>query len=113
MRVDSSGCLHTGLVRNSASEELLWSYLVQLVGAVRAASLAGLALRAGCLMPSKVLVTPHGRLHVNCLGLPDVLLGEMAGTLRQAMAKPTAVVDGALDSWWHCIAYTEVRMGCN
>jgi hypothetical protein len=36
------------------SEQVLWSYAVQLAGALRAAHAAGLALRPGCLHPSKV-----------------------------------------------------------
>ena len=43
-----------GLMRNPATEEQLWSYLVQLTGALRAVHSAGLAVRAGCLAPSKV-----------------------------------------------------------
>ncbi len=44
----------SGLVRNAASEEQLWSYLVQLASALRAVHSAGLACRAASLAPSKV-----------------------------------------------------------
>lgn len=44
----------TGLVRSAATEEQLWSYLVQLTSALRAVHLAGKAVRASCLTPSKV-----------------------------------------------------------
>jgi PAB-dependent poly(A)-specific ribonuclease subunit 3 len=48
-----------GLVRNPASEEQLWSYLVQLASALRCVHSAGLAARAACLMPSKVRRRPR------------------------------------------------------
>ena len=41
-------------MRNPASEEQLWGYLVQLGCALRAVHSAGLAARPACLMPSKV-----------------------------------------------------------
>lgn len=41
-------------MRNPATEEQLWSYLVQLTSALRCIHGAGLAARPGCLMPSKV-----------------------------------------------------------
>lgn len=43
-----------GLVRNPATEDQLWSYLVQLGCGLRAVHSAGLAARPACLMPSKV-----------------------------------------------------------
>lgn len=47
---------HQGLMRNPATEEQLWSYLVQLTSALRCIHGAGLAARPGCLMPSKVKI---------------------------------------------------------
>lgn len=44
----------TGLVRTAATEDQLWSYLVQLASALRAVHMGGGALRAPCLTPSKV-----------------------------------------------------------
>lgn len=41
-------------MRNPASEDQLWSYLVQLGCGLRAIHSAGLAARPACLMPSKV-----------------------------------------------------------
>jgi hypothetical protein len=53
----------SGLSRNPATEEQLWSYLVQLASALRAVHSAGLACRPVCLAPSKVhpphTPTPH------------------------------------------------------
>ncbi len=45
-----------GLVRNAATEEQLWSYLVQLTSVLRAVHCNGGAVRAACLTPSKVWV---------------------------------------------------------
>lgn len=44
------------LVNNTPGADQLWSYLVQLAAAVRAAHAAGMAVRAACLHPSKVSV---------------------------------------------------------
>jgi PAB-dependent poly(A)-specific ribonuclease subunit 3 len=101
-----------GLVRNAASEEQLWSYLMQVGGqgpasrvrlcpqtagrwpgcilphpgprplpllpqltaALRAVHCAGLALHAGCLGPSKVLVNGLGKVRVSCCGIVDTLV---------------------------------------
>lgn len=43
-----------GLMRNPATEEQLWSYLVQLTGALRAVHSAGMAAWPGSIAPSKV-----------------------------------------------------------
>ena len=55
-----------GLMRNAPSEEQLWSYLTQLASALRVVHCAGLAVRTGSLMPSKVLLTSHatGRIRI-------------------------------------------------
>ncbi len=45
----------SGLAHNAATEEQLWSYLVQLASALRVVHSAGLACRAASLAPSKVL----------------------------------------------------------
>ncbi|PSC73700.1 PAB-dependent poly(A)-specific ribonuclease subunit 3 [Micractinium conductrix] len=63
-----------GLTRNPASEEQLWSYLVQLASALRCIHAQGLAARPACLMPSKVLLTSAGRVRLGSLGVPEVLL---------------------------------------
>ncbi|GAB4817655.1 hypothetical protein N2152v2_004701 [Parachlorella kessleri] len=65
-----------GLVRSPASEEQLWSYLVQLTAALRAVHSAGLALRPAALAPSKVLLTTSGRVRVGSLGVQEVLASE-------------------------------------
>ena len=43
-----------GLAHNAATEEQLWSYLVQLASALRAVHSAGLACRSASLTASKV-----------------------------------------------------------
>ncbi|KAI3433530.1 hypothetical protein D9Q98_003340 [Chlorella vulgaris] len=62
-----------GLVRTPASEEQLWSYLVQLASGLRCIHSAGLAARPACLQPSKVLLCVAGRVRIGALGLPEVL----------------------------------------
>jgi PAB-dependent poly(A)-specific ribonuclease subunit 3 len=61
------------LVRRGATPDQLWSYLVQLACALRAAHTAGRALRVASLHASKVLLVPPGRLRVGSLGLADAL----------------------------------------
>lgn len=48
-----------GLMQSSApSEEVLWSYLVQLISGLRAAHCANLICHAACLAPSKASLSP-------------------------------------------------------
>eukprot|EP00878_Enallax_costatus_P043494 GHUV01051497.1.p1 GENE.GHUV01051497.1~~GHUV01051497.1.p1 ORF type:complete len:204 (-),score=54.80 GHUV01051497.1:379-990(-) len=65
------------LIRNTPTEELLWSYTVQLAAILRAAHASGLALRPAALSATKVLVTPVGRLKVSGLGVAEALTGEV------------------------------------
>ncbi|XP_037086618.1 PAN2-PAN3 deadenylation complex subunit pan3-like [Pollicipes pollicipes] len=53
-------------------ESLIWSYVIQLTGALRLVHGSGLACRV--LDPTKVLVTGQDRVHVNCCGVLDVLM---------------------------------------
>jgi len=62
-----------GLVRNSCTEEQLWSYLVQISSALRALHTNGLVARTGNLMPNKVLLTSAGRVRLGSLGILDTL----------------------------------------
>ncbi|KAF0298845.1 PAN2-PAN3 deadenylation complex subunit PAN3 [Amphibalanus amphitrite] len=71
-------------------EPLIWSYVIQLTGALRQVHSSGLACRV--LDPSKILVTgeyasPGGsdRLHINCCGVLDVLLFDNNATNPLAM----------------------------
>lgn len=66
---------NAGLMRNAPSEEQLWSYLTQLASALRVVHCAGLAVRTGSLMPSKVLLTSHatGRIRIGSLGILNTL----------------------------------------
>ncbi|KAK9830883.1 hypothetical protein WJX81_001688 [Elliptochloris bilobata] len=67
----------SGLARPSPpSEEQLWSYLVQLTAALRAAHSARRALRSQALAASKVLLTSPGRIRVGSLGIMELLVGE-------------------------------------
>lgn len=68
-----------GLVRSPASEEQLWSYLVQLASALRCIHGAGLAARPACLAPSKVLLTSGGRVRLGSVGIPEALSAEAGG----------------------------------
>ncbi|KAK9820130.1 hypothetical protein WJX72_006407 [[Myrmecia] bisecta] len=62
-----------GLVRNTPSEEHLWTYLVQLTAALRAVHCAGLACRPGSLLASKVLLISAGRIKIGSLGVLDLI----------------------------------------
>ena len=66
-------------------EPRLWSYTVQLITALAAIHNSSLAVRS--LAPSKILVTPTGRLLINCVGMMDIL---NADTLP---ALPLAIVE--------------------
>lgn len=63
-------------MRNPATEEQLWSYLVQLTSALRCIHSAGLAARPGCLMPSKA--SPRGRMLWCCEALRTLCHGQTA-----------------------------------
>lgn len=68
----------SGLVHSPVTEEQLWSYLVQLTSAIRAAHSSGLALRPGSLAPSKVIITEMGRIRVAATGILEALTGDLA-----------------------------------
>lgn len=53
------------------NEDVLWSYICQLVSALRAMHSQGLACR--CVYPSKILVTGKNRLRINGVGVSDVI----------------------------------------
>ncbi|XP_039286752.1 PAN2-PAN3 deadenylation complex subunit PAN3 isoform X2 [Nilaparvata lugens] len=53
------------------SEGTMWSYVIQLTGALRVIHAAGLACRS--LDPSKVLLTARSRIRISCCGISDVL----------------------------------------
>lgn len=53
------------------TEHLLWSYIVQILSALKAIHSSGLACRT--LEPSKVLVSGKSRVRVNCVGIFDVM----------------------------------------
>ena len=95
----------SGLVRNAASEEQLWSYLVQLASALRAIHSAGLACRAASLAPSKVrhdlrngsLLNPErccchksvgSSAHSGCILLPKHTWAAMGQVFAEALACP-------------------------
>ncbi|KAJ3482196.1 hypothetical protein NLI96_g7144 [Meripilus lineatus] len=55
-------------------ERTLWSYIIQLAGAIKAVHDAGLAVRV--VDVTKILVTSKNRIRINCCGLYDVLMFE-------------------------------------
>ncbi|XP_068206142.1 PAN2-PAN3 deadenylation complex subunit pan3 isoform X1 [Palaemon carinicauda] len=68
--------LHKNLQHNSGTtlipETILWTYIIQLTGALRAIHTQGLACRT--LDPSKIILTDgKTRIRVNCCGIIDVL----------------------------------------
>ena len=61
---------HAGsMVQMNATEENVWSYLMQMVAGMGAVHETGLACRAG-LHPSKILVLPGGRIRLGKHSLP-------------------------------------------
>lgn len=70
----SSGLLHGQLSGSMGCipEATLWSYIIQIANAIRAAHDAGLALRM--IDPAKILLTGKNRLRINSCGIVDVLL---------------------------------------
>ncbi len=56
---------------NRLSEKMLWSYIGQLVSAVKMIHASGLACRV--MEPSKILITGKNRLRINCCGLFDMI----------------------------------------
>ncbi|CED85393.1 Poly(A) ribonuclease subunit [Phaffia rhodozyma] len=52
-------------------ERTLWSYIIQIVGALRAVHREGLACRL--IESSKILVTGKNRIRINCCGILDVI----------------------------------------
>lgn len=58
-----------------------WSYICQLVNALKSIHSAGLSCRA--LTPSKVLISPGNRLHLNGLGILDVLFPQTSAPIEQ------------------------------
>ncbi|GAA97963.1 hypothetical protein E5Q_04643 [Mixia osmundae IAM 14324] len=61
-------------------ERVLWSYIIQISSAIRAAHTAGLALRT--VEISKILLTGKNRLRVNCCSMFDVLRFENDASLE-------------------------------
>lgn len=58
-------------------ERVLWTYLIQLANAIKAVHSAGLAVR--CLDPSKILLTGHNRVRINCGAVLDVIAFDAGG----------------------------------
>jgi PAB-dependent poly(A)-specific ribonuclease subunit 3 len=66
-------------------EPLLWSYIIQLTGALRTIHEAGLAARV--IFPSKILVSGRSRLLLSCAGLLDVLAYENGSSNSATVAR--------------------------
>lgn len=65
-----------GLMRSRPpTEDVLWSYLVQIMSGIRATHSAHLICHAACLSPSKVLLVSSGRIRIGSLGVGEVLVG--------------------------------------
>eukprot|EP00027_Filamoeba_sp_ATCC50430_P018522 CAMPEP_0168565566 /NCGR_PEP_ID=MMETSP0413-20121227/13917_1 /TAXON_ID=136452 /ORGANISM="Filamoeba nolandi, Strain NC-AS-23-1" /LENGTH=657 /DNA_ID=CAMNT_0008597453 /DNA_START=148 /DNA_END=2121 /DNA_ORIENTATION=- len=52
-------------------EDVLWSYIIQLVSAIKAVHSAGLACRV--ILPSKILITGKNRIRLSGVGIHDVV----------------------------------------
>ncbi|KAJ9507985.1 hypothetical protein QJQ45_021312 [Haematococcus lacustris] len=84
-------------------EATLWSYAVQLAALLRAVHAGGLALKASCLHPTKMLLLPLaqvllsslGRLRVSCCGVVDTLSSSL-GVEREELHRLQRIDLGAL-----------------
>ena len=63
--------LHFDRVRLAVSEDILWSYLVQIISALRVIHRAGLACRV--LSPYGVIQTSKNRIRISGAGVFDVM----------------------------------------
>ncbi|KAF9221691.1 hypothetical protein BS17DRAFT_803255 [Gyrodon lividus] len=61
-----------GLMGVAIPETTLWSYIIQIANAIRAAHEAGLAVRM--IDPTKILMTGKNRLRISSCGIVDVLM---------------------------------------
>jgi PAB-dependent poly(A)-specific ribonuclease subunit 3 len=75
-----------------APEATLWSYLAQLLAALRAAHAAGLALRPAALHSSKVLLAAPGRVRLAAAGAADALAGAPPADLAAAQRADLAAL---------------------
>ena len=93
------------------SEEQLWSYLVQLTSALRAAHGAGLLLRPAALVPSKILLTSPGRIRVGaCRARSPVArlpLAHSAFSGKGLLSRRP--LTGLIESLVHCSCLTAKR----
>lgn len=76
------------------SEESLWSFLIQLVAAIKAIHDAGLAART--VLASKVLLTGKNRIRLNCVGIDDFFNYDMRRNVVQAKQLEDVVSLGKL-----------------
>eukprot|EP01122_Echinamoeba_exundans_P014171 TRINITY_DN6365_c0_g1_i1.p1 TRINITY_DN6365_c0_g1~~TRINITY_DN6365_c0_g1_i1.p1 ORF type:complete len:670 (+),score=153.29 TRINITY_DN6365_c0_g1_i1:180-2189(+) len=76
------------------SEESLWSFLIQLVAAIKAIHDAGLAART--VLASKVLLTGKNRIRLNCVGIDDFFNPDMRRNFIQAKQMEDIVSLGKL-----------------
>ncbi|KAI9104855.1 hypothetical protein DFS34DRAFT_645550 [Phlyctochytrium arcticum] len=65
----------------AVSEKILWSFLIQMLSALKAIHAAGLAARV--IEPSKIIVTGKHRIRLNCCGIVDVLSYDSGKSLPQ------------------------------
>lgn len=83
-------CLRYILPRSNGHrlpEKLLWSFIVQLLSAIRAVHASGAACRM--LHPNYVLLTSGNRIRLGCMGIVDVLESETRKSLQELQARGT------------------------
>lgn len=71
-------------------ESILWSYAIQLTGALRVIHAAGLSSR--CLDPSKVIITNRNRVRLSGVGIFDVILYDHSPANRLQLTSHFQVV---------------------
>ena len=89
------------------SEEMIWSYLVQMVCALKAIHSAGLYIGPVAMHPSKILVCSPDRIRFGFLGVSDVLVGQQGPIDVQAAQLLDLSALGSLILMLACAAKNE------
>jgi PAB-dependent poly(A)-specific ribonuclease subunit 3 len=94
------------------TEEILWSYIVQITSALRTIHASGLAFRM--LDPTKILVTGKNRVRLNCCAIFDVVTFDGATPLNPVPFQVHLPVRGGVDlvaRGFDCVRTTDYLFG--
>lgn len=70
-------------------ENVLWTYLIQIANALKVIHANGLAARI--IDPTKILITSHNRIRLNCCGIIDTLTFDPATATNTVAGKPLLI----------------------